>query len=121
LHNATVKRATPVLHITNADATGAFYCSIQSTYARNSATCCRAVASVTSRKRAILGLAAMALSTVILLEHNLRFWHRAALVAEQVCDAAAHGKPVFVSADALPGIVSFGNGFKECVELKREK
>ncbi|MGA2185260.1 MAG: hypothetical protein ABSH47_19750 [Bryobacteraceae bacterium] len=80
-----------------------------------------AVASVTSRKRAILGLAALALSTVILLEHNLRFWHRAALVADQVCDAAAHGKPVSVSADALPGILSFGNGFKECVELKRQQ
>jgi hypothetical protein len=79
------------------------------------------VASVASRKRAILGLAALALSTAILLEHNLRFWHRGALAAEQVCDAAAQGKPVAVTSAALPTILSFGNGLKECVELKRGK
>lgn len=79
------------------------------------------VAAVVSRKRAVVALAALALSTAILLEHNLRFWHRAALVADRVCDAAAQGKSVQVRTDALPGILSFGNGFKECVELKRGK
>jgi len=79
------------------------------------------VASVTPRKRAVLALAALALGTVIVLEHNLRFWHRAALVADQVCDDAAHGRPVPANSDALPGLLSFGNGLKECVELKREK
>jgi hypothetical protein len=79
------------------------------------------VASVTSKRRAIVGLAALVLSTTILMEHNLRFWHRTSLVADQVCTAAAQGKPVQVNSDALPGILSFGNGLKECVEIKRAK
>ncbi len=79
------------------------------------------VASVSSRRRALTALAALVLSTAILMEHNLRFWHRTALVADQVCTAAAQGKPVQVNSDALPGILSFGNGLKECVEIKRAK
>jgi hypothetical protein len=81
----------------------------------------RAVASAASGKRAVLGLAALALSTVIVLEHNLDYWHRAALVADRVCTAAAGGEPVPSTSDALPGILSFGNGFKECVDLKHAK
>ena len=80
-----------------------------------------AVASVASRRRAILGLAALAFSTVMMLEHNLAFWHRAALVADRVCTAAAGGGPVSPTSYALPGILSFGNGFRECVELKHAK
>jgi protein O-mannosyl-transferase len=79
------------------------------------------VASVASRKRAALGLAALALSTLIVMEHNLSFWHRAALAADQVCEAAAQGKPVPANSDALPGLLSFGNGLKECVAMKRGK
>jgi hypothetical protein len=79
------------------------------------------VASAASRRRAILGLAALALSTVIFLEHNLRYWHRTAMVADQVCEAAAQRKPVPTNTDALPTFLSFGNGFKQCVELKRGK
>jgi hypothetical protein len=79
------------------------------------------VASVPSKKRAVIALAMLASSTVILTEHNLLIWHRGALAADQICDAAAHGKPVDVHSDALPTILSFGNGFKECVALKQGK
>ncbi len=79
------------------------------------------VASVASKRRAIVGLAALVLSTVIVMEHNLRFWHQAALAADQVCDAVAHGEPAPANSAALPGILSFGNGLKECVALKEGK
>ena len=79
------------------------------------------VASVTSQRRALVGLAALILSTTIVMEHNLAFWHRTALVADQVCTAAAQGKAVQINSDALPGILSFGNGLRECVEMKRAK
>ena len=38
-----------------------------------------------------------------------------------VCTAAARGEPVPSTSDALPGILSFGNGFRECVALKHGK
>lgn len=38
-----------------------------------------------------------------------------------VCTAAARGEPVPPTSDALPGILSFGNGFRECVALKHGK
>lgn len=79
------------------------------------------VGSAMSRRRAVLGLAALALSTAILLEHNLRFWHRTAVLADQVCDAAAQNRPFLLNTGDLPTILSFRNGFKECVELKRGK
>jgi len=79
------------------------------------------VASVASRRRAIVGLAALMFGTVVFLEHNLAFWHRTALAADQVCSDAAAGKPVQVRSAELPGILSFGNGLKECVEMKRQQ
>ena len=79
------------------------------------------VASVRSRRRIALILAALLLSTTITLEHNLRFWHRAALAADQICDAIASGRPVPTQSHDLPGLLSFGNGLQECAEQKREQ
>ena len=79
------------------------------------------VASVRSRRRVAVILAALMLSTTIMLEHNLRFWHRAALAADRICDAVAQGKPVPAQSDDLPGLLSFGNGLQECAEQKREQ
>jgi len=79
------------------------------------------VASAGSRRRIALVLAALLLSNTIVLEHNLRFWHRAAVAADRICDALARGKPVPTKSDDLPGLLSFANGLPECVEQKREQ
>jgi len=79
------------------------------------------VASVSSRRRIALILAALLLSNTIVLEHNLRFWHRAALAADRICDAVAQGKPAPAQSQDLPGLLSFGNGLQECAEQKREQ
>jgi len=81
----------------------------------------RLVASVRSRKRIAVILAALTLSTTITLEHNLRFWHRAALAADRICDSIASGKPLPTQSEDLPGLLSFGNGLQECAEQKREQ
>ena len=79
------------------------------------------VASVRSRRRIAVILALLMLGATITLEHNLRFWHRAALAADRVCEAVASGKPVPAQSADLPGLLSFGNGLQECAQQKREQ
>jgi hypothetical protein len=55
------------------------------------------------------------------LAHNLRAWHEAALLADEVCTVAANAKSVDTGRKpaTVRGVFLFKNGFSECVTMKR--
>ena len=78
------------------------------------------VAAAKTKKRAVWAVSALAISAMVILEHDLHFWHRAAAEADGYCDAIARGYPP-PATNVLTGIVSFRNGLPACVEQKRRR
>ncbi len=75
--------------------------------------CAHLIASASSRVLQRTALGVVSVCYAVMLLHNLGAWHRTALLADQLCTAAA-AKPPATSE----GVYLFANGYPECVALK---
>lgn len=74
-----------------------------------------------STRHRISGAACLVFSSALALAYNLQAWHNAALVADQLCSAAARSTasdPAPVPLRMLRGVVVFPNGFPQCIAMK---
>ena len=87
--------------------------------------CGHLVISVSSPILQRMVLGALTICAGIVLLHNLKTWHAAAVLADEVCTTAAHAglvtDPKHLPPAILRGVFFFKNGFSECVTMKREQ
>jgi hypothetical protein len=84
--------------------------------------CAYLTSSIRSLYRQRLVEAALAVSVLVVLTHNLMAWHRTALLADQFCTNMALDRTATRSRSLVPsssqGVPFFANGLPECISMK---
>jgi hypothetical protein len=68
--------------------------------------------------------AALAVSVLVVLTHNLVAWHRTALLADQFCTNMVSSHTATTLGSQIPssnqGVPFFANGLPECTSMKTQ-